>query len=230
MSAIHGTTSQGTRTPLKRTDGTTWVDGLPIEQYSNPKSKMPRFQPHTPMPKHSTGSADDLDEPASLSGSTRVVGTTKILANRQTKDTASTSTAPTNPQTLPTPARAQAAPTPAVTPQHPRQATDSPHGASHASRRPDISKNPGSARNNVASDNSSPHPRPRTAQQPRQSSKPLHAGPKNREMPATATASITGHGDRHVINQSQVVATARSGQNMPHKRPGMFQYTLHDCH
>jgi hypothetical protein len=213
MSAIHGATSRGAVTPLRHTDSSTWVDGLPIQQYSDSGSKMARFQPDTPMPNCSAGSADNSARHTSHDSS-RVVGTTKVLVNRQT-----THAAPTTPQTVPTPARSQAATMPAVSPQDPCRASDSPHKASHTSRRPDISKNPSSARDNVASNNSPPNPRSRTSHQPGQSSKPSHANarPNDWEMPATATASIAGHGDHHhVINRPQVTATARSGQNAPH--------------
>jgi hypothetical protein len=224
MSAAHSAASQHTPAPLKRTDTSTWIDGLPIEQYANPKSTTPRFHPQKPTSDQPTGSANAPAQPTSLNTpGARLVGTMKVAANRLTNNgtNARDHAASANQQNLPPPAQSQAGSTPSGTPQNPRCATNSPHAtAPHISCQPDISKKLGKPGNVAA--NNSPTPRhPRATQHAGQSSRPPHVGPNEGQMPTNAAASITGHGDRHTVSHSQVTANARSIQNAPH-RPGMF--------
>jgi hypothetical protein len=223
MSSSHAAVSPSSRAPLRRTDESTWVDGLPIEQYADPKSKATRFEPHTPMPNRSADGTENPAPSTPLNVAARKVGTMKTVSNRPTNDVAHTYATPTNPQTLATPARSQAAPTPAR-PQDPPRAADSAPTTSANGRRPDVSKNPVDARNNVASNELPPH-RPRTTQPPGQSSNPSHTDPNVQQMPANATASIANHGDRQVVGRSQAVATARSVRQTPHNSPGTLHHT-----
>jgi hypothetical protein len=223
MSAAHSAASQGTRAPLKRTDTSTWVDGRPFEEYADPRSNMPRFEPQTPTANRPTGSTNNSAQPTSLTTpAPRKVGTMKVLVNRPTNDGASAGahTASTNQPTLPTPARPHAGATPSGAAQDKsRHAGDTLPTSSH---RPHISKNPGDARN-VASRTSPNQNSPRTTQQSGQNFNSSRVGPNERQMPANANASITGHGDRHVVSRSQVVANARSVQHSPDK-PGTFPH------
>jgi hypothetical protein len=220
MAALHNTTSQAMQTPLKRTDNSTWVDGASITDYCNPHSKAPQFQPKTPAPNRPTaGSINTPTQATSFKASAaRVVGTMKVPTNRPANDSIGAQTASTNRQALPTLAQSQGGLTPSTTPQDPRRVTNSGHTTPpNSSRRPDISKDPGNARN-VASNDLPSHHRHRTSQQSGQTAKPSHVGSNKQQMPTSATATITGHGDRHIVNRSQVIANARSVQSAPHKR------------
>jgi hypothetical protein len=218
MAAAHGASVRGTRTPLTRTDDSTLLDGMRIDRYDN-ESTAPEFQPQTPLLNRPTGPG---------TSAARMVGTMKVPTNRPTNNSAGTQAAPSNAQSLLTPTRSHAGATPASTPQTPLRAADPQRGPTHASRRPDISKNPGNARN-VSLDGLPPQHHPHTTQRSGHSTNPSHVRTNERHMPTNTTASITGHGTIHAANHSQIVANAQSGQTTPDKT-GMCDLTFCNVH